>query len=96
MKSEMLLLSKEIDAFIAKYAKIKADFDPEFDDEEDRFNGPDASMMEAAAKQLADGQIPLRVHSDWGSGCYDTRVDSEGFKTHEDLVARIYKIIDSK
>lgn len=96
MKSEMLQLSKEIDAFIAKYAKIKADFDPEFDDEEERFNGPDASMMEAAAKQLADGQIPLRVHSDWGSGCYDTRVDSEGFKAHEDLVARIYKIIDSK
>ena len=96
MKSEMLQLSKEINAFIAKYAKIKADFDPEFDDEEERFNGPDASMMEAAAKQLADGQIPLRVHSDWGSGCYDTRVDNEGFKTHEDLVARIYKIIDGK
>jgi len=96
MKSEMLQLSKEIQAFIAKYAKIKADFDSEFDDEEERFNGPDSAMMDIAAKQLADGQIPIRVHSDWASGCYDTRVDSEGFKAHEDLVDRIYKIIDSK
>lgn len=96
MKSEMLQLSKEIQAFIAKYAKIKADFDPEFDDEEDRFNGPDSTEMDIAAKQLANGQIPRRVRSDWYQGCYDTRVDSEGFKTHEDLVARIYKIIDGK
>ena len=94
MKTEMMLLSLEINDFIAKYAKIKADYDPEYEDEEDRFNGPDSSMMEFAAKQLAKGEIPIRVHSDWASGCYKMFVDDNGLKTHEDLVSRIYKIID--
>lgn len=94
MKVEMFKLSKEIKAFIAKYAKIKADYDPEYEDEEDRFNGPDSAMMELAAKQLEKGEIPIRVHSDWGSGCYNMFLDQDGFKVHEDLVSRIYKIID--
>lgn len=96
MKSEMLQLSKEIKAFIAKYAKIKADFDPEWDDEDERFNGPDSAMMAVAAEQLANGQKPIRVHSGWSSGCYEMYLDSEGFKIHENLVDRIYKIIEGK
>lgn len=96
MKTEKLQLAKEIKAFVEKYAKIRADFDPEWDEEEDRFNGPDSAMMAAAAEQLENGEKPLRVHSDWHSGCYKTNLDDKGFAMHQSLVERIYIIIDDK
>lgn len=82
-------LSKEILAFLAKYAKDKADFDPEFEDEEERFNGPDSSMFYAAAKMLQAGRKPCAVLSGWGSGCYKTNVDDKGFEIHQHLLKRV-------
>lgn len=90
MKEQALQLAIEIHAFIAKYAKIKADYDPDYEDEEDRFNGPDSSGMEVAAKSLEKGLVPSHPASSWASGCYKMNLDQgEGFKIHEDLSERI-------
>ena len=85
---KMKKLSVDIFDFLSLYAKDSASYDPEFDDEEDRFNGPDSSMMFIAAKLLSQGRKPCVVLSDWGSGCYKMN-DSEGVKIHASLLERL-------
>lgn len=82
-------LAAEIRAFISKHAGIKPDYDPEFDDPEDRFTGPDASMLEAAAAYIEkERDIDFYVHSDWGSGTYHPYGDKVAKDWHDDLVSR--------
>lgn len=79
-------LHEEIAEFLKKHAKIAASYDPEFDDEEDRFNGPDSSMLNCAAELMAQGKAPCLVHSEWGSGCYEPYYDGEARAWHDRLV----------
>lgn len=82
-------LSQAILAFLDKYAKIAADFDPEYNDEDEKFNGPDSSMFYAAAKLLEMGRNPCTVWSGWGSGCYKTNLDDKGFEIHQRLLKSV-------
>ncbi len=89
-------LSKEIFEFLDTYAKTAADYDPEFDDPEDRFNGPDSSMFYAAATLIDLGRVPCNVWSEWNSGCYKTNLDSNGFEIHQNLLNRVYALREEK
>lgn len=83
-------LACKIMSFVSKYAAISPNYDSEFDDPEDKFTGPDPSMLIAAAKILENGQVPnFKVHSDWGSGCYQPYLDQEGRKQHDSLLLEL-------
>ncbi len=82
-------LADEIDAFLAKHARIAANYDPGIDDPGDRFNGPDSGMFEVAARALrGDGEVP-EVWSSWGSGCYSPLGDRSAAALHDELLARL-------
>lgn len=91
-------LSQQIFDFLKKYAKTAADFDPVLDDESERFNGPDSSMLYSAALMLQNNEEPSRlfVHSDWHSGCYKTSLDDEGEKIHSSILKEISQLKNSK
>jgi hypothetical protein len=83
-------LIAEIRDFIQKHAGISPNYDPKFDQPEDRFTGPDPSMLEGAAALLEAGKdIPFYVHSEWGSGCYKPYNDPEARTWHDDLVRKV-------
>lgn len=78
-------LAEKIFAFLKRCALERADFDPEWDDEEDRYASPDASMMKAAAESLLAGKKPDRVLSGWSmSGAY--RGTEEDGKEHKEIL----------
>lgn len=85
-KSDLVV---EIIDFIEKHANISPSYDPDFDDPEDRFTGPDASLLNQAAIALETGQEYNFVHSDWGSGCYSPYGDDKARAWHDDLKQRI-------
>lgn len=79
-------LAARIEAFLDTHAKIAASYDPEFDDPEERFNGPDSAMFEAAAKALRAGQNPPHVRSTYSSGCYAPIADKGAEAEHNELL----------
>jgi len=79
-------IAQEIHQFLEKYSKNAADYDPQYDSLDERFNGPDSSMFYTAALQMEQGQKPYFVHSDWHSGCYKTNLDKDGEKIHKELL----------
>jgi hypothetical protein len=85
-------IASEILDFLSAHAKSKGDYDPRWDPEEDRFNGPDSSMLYAAASNLKKGLIPRKVHSDWGSGCYHPISDADAKAWHDRLVSQVNKM----
>ncbi len=87
-------LASDIRDFLAKYAKLSPNYDPKYDDECEKFNGPDSGMLLYSAEMLEKGLKPDRCWSEYGSGCY-TRTE-EGRKIHDDLVSKVYKIINGK
>lgn len=91
-----LELAGRIMVFLGKYAKIRPDWDAEYDDEEDKFTSPDASMMKYCADTLYMGEKPLRCFSEWSSGGYVPYSSVEGREEHDALVKEIYDIINSK
>ncbi|WP_315922819.1 hypothetical protein [Mesorhizobium sp. SP-1A] len=88
MSDERTELAKEIRAFIDNHAKLSPSFDPQFDDPEDRFTGPDSALLSAAADALEADADYNYVHSDWGSGCYKPYADAKAQAWHDDLVRR--------
>ncbi len=77
-------LPERIDAFLDRYARTRADYDPIYDKPDERFNGPDTAMLASAAASLRAGQTPAPVHSSWAmSGCYRLPSDSA-----EEIAAR--------
>lgn len=68
---------------------MRAAYDPEYDDVDERFNGPDSSMFYTAALQMELGLKPFFVHSDWYSGCYKTSLDTEGEQVHKELLEAV-------
>lgn len=93
---EKAKLSNEILAFLSNHALIAANYDPDFDDEEDKFNGPDPSALYMAAMQLKNDQAPMDVHSDWSSGCYYPYTNARAKEWHDQLVASIKKHGETK
>lgn len=88
MTTERAELAAEIKEFIEKHANISPSYDPEHDDPEDRFTGPDASLMNHAALALEEDREFSFVHSDWGSGCYSPYGDKQARAWHDDLKQR--------
>ena len=82
-------LADEIDAFLAKHARIAANYEPGIDDPGDRFNGPDPGMLEVAAQALRDGGDVPDVWSSYGSGCYQPLTDRVAAQLHDDLIVRL-------
>lgn len=84
-------LAKEIFQFLKDYAKIAADYDPDFDLEESKFSGPDSSMLFSAAHALDIGAKPDKVFSSMESGCYKGWTSESVVQIHDRLVAAINK-----
>jgi len=82
-------LAAKVFSFLDQHAKEAADYDPKYDEPRERFNGPDSSLMFAAAILLAQGLRPMRVHSDYGSGCYRPWPDATKKIIHDELVREI-------
>lgn len=89
-------LSKRIYKFLDKFAGIRPDYDPEYDDEEDKFTSPDASMLKYCADLLSKELKPTRCFSEWSSGGYNPFSSKEGREEHDYLVSEVYKIIKEK
>lgn len=88
----MKALATEIFEFLKKYAKEAACYDAEYDDPEDRFNGPDSAMFYTAAVLMDEDRKPILVHSDWGSGCYKTHLDDVGGELHDRLRKEVNRL----
>lgn len=87
-------LVNEIFLFIDLYAKPSASYDPDFDDEDERFNGPDSAMLFNAAKALQRGEKFGNVHSTIGSGCYRDWNNPDVAARHDRLVGEINALAD--
>lgn len=87
-------LADRIDAFIARYARIRRSYVPDEDEPDERFNGPDTAMLASAATPIRNGQRPHLVHSNWAmSGCYQIPDDAVEARRagdeHDALVSEI-------
>ena len=82
-------IAARIDNFLSTYAKLSANYDPEYDDADERWNGPDSAMLDMASKAIKAGQTPQRVHSDIGSGCYKDYNDPIVQQEHDTIVAAV-------
>jgi hypothetical protein len=82
-------LADRIDTFLGNYAKLAADYDPEYDDPDERWNGPDSAMMAMAANAIRSGQMPPVVHSDIGSGCYRDYFDPQVQAEHTAILSAL-------
>jgi len=85
-------LAEKIDLFLTQYADIKPDYDPEFDDEEDKFTSPDASELALVSKLIKEQLVvpkDLTVHSNWGSGGYSPYTSDEGQKKHNEILKEV-------
>jgi hypothetical protein len=85
-------LASAIRAFVETHAKTRADYDPEWDEPEERFNGPDPSCMMAAAEALERGETPGPVFSQWGSGCWAPMGDKAARTLHDALVSAVGRL----
>lgn len=82
-------LAEKVSNFLTRYAKTRPDFDPAWDEEEEKWTGPDSYMMDTAADHLMRGEKPPHVHSDWKSGTYREMSNKEAQAEHDALVAEI-------
>ncbi len=84
-------LADKIYNFLNKYAGIRPNWNPEYDDEDDKFTSPDASELKCCADMLKNGLKPLKCFSEWGSGGYIPYTSKEGREEHDNLVKEINK-----
>lgn len=89
-------LSERIDSFLLNYACVKPDWDPEFDEEDEKYTSPDASMLKYCSDLLKDGIKPTHCFSEWSSGGYKPYTSTEGFELHNELVKEVCGIINNK
>lgn len=92
--SEKKILAQRIYNFLEKYAGINPNFDPEHDEDHEKYNSPDASQMRYCADMLSQDNKPLRCWSEWSNGGYKPSNSMEGRKEHDELVELIYEIIN--
>lgn len=89
-------LAQKIYIFLDKYAGIRPDFEPEYEDDEDKYASPDASQMRYCADMLSKGEIPSQCWSEWSGGGYKPYSSKEGQEEHDQLVKEVYQLINSK
>ena len=58
-------LATRIYTFLEKYAKIRPDFDQEFDDDNEKYTSPDASILRYCTDVLNDSKIPNMSDYSW-------------------------------
>lgn len=85
-------LAKRIYKFLDRYAVIKADYDPDFEDDAEKYASPDASALRSCADMLAEGLQPVSCWSEWGSGGYQPYNSTEGRREHDELVAKLQEL----
>lgn len=95
-KKELKTLSNRIKVFLDTYANIRPDYDEDYDDEDEKYTSPDASMLKHCADVLSLGQIPTECWSEWSSGGYRPYTSKEGKLEHDSIVSEIYKLIKNK
>lgn len=96
--SDPVNLAFRIKEFLSLYAIVRPDFDPEYDDEEERFVSPDASILFAAQKILeVESALPesFFVDSSWDSGGYSPRNDAAGRAMHNQIVTECRALINA-
>ena len=82
------ILAKDIKDFIDKYAGIRPDFDPEYDEEYEKYTSPDASELLYCSERLEQGgEIERFPWSDYSSGGY--KRGAEVLEQHQALLERI-------
>ena len=86
-------LARDIHQFLAAHARTAADFDPDRDPPEERFNGPDSAMLYAAAEALLRGDPIAVVWSSWASGCYQPMRDRAAQAVHDGLIERLMSFV---
>jgi hypothetical protein len=85
-------LSQRIFDFLDKHAKTAAAYDPETDDPSERFNGPDSSMLYAAAVRIKEGSPYQMPFSTWGSGCYAPVHDAKAKGIHDEIIQELRRL----
>lgn len=89
-------LATRIDNFLATYAKLSANYDPEYDEADERWNGPDSAMLDIASKAIKAGQTPPPVHSDIGSGCYKDYQNPSVQQEHQEIVTAVNELANGQ
>ncbi len=85
----MSKLAQKIAGFLAKYAVVRPDYEPDSEDESERFTSPDASILFAAQKILEKyPALPkgFSANSSWESGGYAPYLDQQGKALHDEIV----------
>lgn len=85
-------LANRIDLFIDKYAGISPNYDPEYDDLDEKYTSPDAYEMLRCSITLKDNKIPHYCHSQWSSGGYKPYTSIEGRLEHDDIMKELSKL----
>lgn len=75
--------------FLDKHAGVSPSYDPDYDEPDERWTGPDSALLNAAAVMLTRNERPIIVHSDWGSGTYRGFADKALKAEHDALVSEI-------
>lgn len=94
--NEMHMLANRIYKFLDKYAGIKADYDPEYDSDDEKYSSPDAAMLRYFADSLMKGNVVDRCWSEWSGGGYKPYSSREGRNEHDDIMSQVYKMIKSR
>jgi hypothetical protein len=92
-KKKMQELGREIMNFLKKYGGKAANYDPQYDSEDEMWNSPDASMMYATAQLFLKGIMPKE--SPWSS-YFNGGYKSGGREIHDKLLDKISDAIKEK
>ena len=89
---EKKLLGTEIKKFLDDYAGIRPDFDPEYDEEYEKYTSPDASELLCCSELFLKGEdVSTPPRSYYSSGGY--KMGEDVSKLHESLIERIKPFI---
>ncbi len=87
----MKKLAKRIRRFVDKYAGVRPDYDPDYDDFDEMYTGPDPYELLSVAEAIEAGREYRYPHSNWGSGCYKPYTSKKGELEHDDIMSEIKK-----
>jgi hypothetical protein len=89
------ILAQFIFEFLGRYAGVRPDYDPEYDEDDEKFTSPDASILFAAATHLKQcGTLPpnFDLHTSWGSDGYAPYRSKTGNDLHDAIVTACRKL----
>ncbi len=85
-------LGIRINLFLDKYAGLNANWDPEFDEENEKYSSPDASTLKYCADVLALNMTPHDYNSSWESGGYEPYTSKEGREEHNAIINELKQL----